>query len=41
MNKGVKRIPTHELIRELPKWAKVVKTINNIDIRGILYEYYF
>lgn len=26
------KIPTHELKRELPSWAKVVKTINNIDI---------
>ena len=27
-----KKIPTHELKRELPEWAKVVKTINTIDI---------
>lgn len=26
------KIPTHKLKRELPDWAKVVKTINNIDI---------
>ena len=26
------RIPTHMLKRELPSWAKVVRTINNIDI---------
>ena len=26
------KIPTHKLKRELPSWAKVVKTINNIDI---------
>jgi len=28
----IEKIPTHELKRELPSWAKVVKTINNIDI---------
>lgn len=27
-----KKIPTHELKRELPSWAKVVRTINDIDI---------
>ena len=27
-----KRIPTHLLERELPSWAKVVKTVNHIDI---------
>ena len=26
------KIPTHMLKRELPSWAKVVRTINNIDI---------
>lgn len=26
------KIPTHELKRELPSWAKVVKNINSIDI---------
>ena len=26
------KIPTHKLKRELPSWAKVVRTINNIDI---------
>lgn len=26
------KIPTHKLVRELPNWAKVVKTINNVDI---------
>ena len=26
------KIPTHTLKRELPSWAKVVRTINNIDI---------
>lgn len=29
------RIPTHELKRELPPWAKVVKTVNDIDIYNI------
>ena len=26
------RIPTHKLIRKLPGWAKIVRTVNNIDI---------
>lgn len=28
----MEKIPTHKLIRELPKWAKVVKTQNDIPI---------
>ena len=28
----MERIPTHEMVRELPSWAKVVKKINDIDI---------
>ena len=27
-----KKIPTHQLKRNLPSWAKVVRTINDIDI---------
>ena len=32
---GNSKIPTHELKRELPSWAKVVKTINDINIYNI------
>lgn len=32
MNKQPNKCPTHELIRELPEWAKVVRRINDIDI---------
>ena len=28
----MEKIPTHKLIRELPKWAKVVKIQNDIPI---------
>lgn len=31
----IDRRPTNELIRKLPEWAKIVRTVNGIDIYNL------